>query len=59
MSVIWWARRDLRLADNPALRAAAESGDVLAVFILDPQLLGSAPRPRDAWLAANVLDLDR
>lgn len=29
------------------------------MFILDPQLLGSAPRPRDAWLAANVLDLDR
>lgn len=58
MTVIWWARRDLRLADNPALQAAAASSDVLAVFILDPRLLSSAPRPRDAWLAANVLDLD-
>ncbi|WP_078308838.1 MULTISPECIES: deoxyribodipyrimidine photo-lyase [unclassified Mycobacterium] len=58
MTVIWWARRDLRLADNPALQAAAARSDVLAVFILDPQLLSSAPRPRDAWLAANVLDLD-
>ncbi|SKV49195.1 deoxyribodipyrimidine photo-lyase [Mycobacteroides abscessus subsp. massiliense] len=59
MTVIWWARRDLRLADNPALQAAAASGDVLAVFVLDPQLLRSAARPRDAWLAANVLDLDQ
>ena len=35
-AVIWWVRRDLRLADNPALRAAADSGRrVIPVFVLD------------------------
>ncbi len=31
-----WLRRDLRVADNPALAAAAQDGPVLPVFILDP-----------------------
>ncbi len=35
-----WFRRDLRLADNPALLAAVEAGDeVVPVFIWDPRLL--------------------
>ncbi|MDA1299477.1 MAG: deoxyribodipyrimidine photo-lyase [Proteobacteria bacterium] len=34
---ICWFRADLRLADNPALTAAARHGDVLPVFILDDQ----------------------
>ncbi|MGR3483906.1 MAG: cryptochrome/photolyase family protein [Paracoccaceae bacterium] len=33
---IWWLRRDLRLAENPALRAACEAGPVIPVWILDP-----------------------
>jgi deoxyribodipyrimidine photo-lyase len=34
--IIWWVRRDLRLADNPALSRALESGaPVLPVFIFD------------------------
>lgn len=50
--VIWWIRRDLRLADNPALTAAvaavAAGGAVLPVYILDPQeaALGAAPKFR-------------
>ncbi|OED47867.1 deoxyribodipyrimidine photolyase [Rhodobacteraceae bacterium (ex Bugula neritina AB1)] len=47
--VIWWIRRDLRLADNPALTAAVNSGaPVLPVYILDPQdeALGAAPKFR-------------
>ena len=36
MTSVMWFRRDLRLADNPALIAAAESGDVLPLFVLDP-----------------------
>ena len=32
---IFWFRQDLRIADNPALTHAAESGTVLAVYILD------------------------
>jgi deoxyribodipyrimidine photo-lyase len=35
--VIVWFRRDLRLADNPALATAAETGaPVIPLFILDP-----------------------
>jgi deoxyribodipyrimidine photo-lyase len=33
--VIMWFRQDLRLADHPALTAAAAAGPVLPVFILD------------------------
>jgi len=36
MISIWWIRRDLRLADNPALQAAMRDGWVIPVFILDP-----------------------
>ena len=35
MTAIMWFRHDLRLADNPALHAAAASGPVLPVFVLD------------------------
>lgn len=55
---LWWARRDLRFEDNPALLAASAAGPVLPVFVLDPRLLGTAVRPRDAWVAANALALD-
>ena len=42
MPSILWFRRDLRLADHPALIDAAHAGEVLPVFILDPrQLSGS------------------
>ena len=48
--VIVWFRQDLRLADNPALAAAAETGQpVLPLFILDEETpdvrpLGGASR---------------
>jgi deoxyribodipyrimidine photo-lyase len=47
--VIWWVRRDLRLADNPALAHAVESGrPVIPVFIHDELIenLGAAPKWR-------------
>lgn len=47
--VIVWFRRDLRLADNAALTAAARSGRaVIPVFLLDEtaSCLGAAPRWR-------------
>jgi deoxyribodipyrimidine photo-lyase len=47
--VIWWVRRDLRLADNPALTAAAATGaPVIPVFVLDEvfETYGAAPRWR-------------
>tara|TARA_A100000171_G_scaffold43949_1_gene46347 strand:- start:6014 stop:7450 length:1437 start_codon:yes stop_codon:yes gene_type:complete len=33
---ILWFKRDLRLSDNPALVAAAQSGEVLPVYIVEP-----------------------
>lgn len=33
-SIIWF-RQDLRLADNPALQAACEEGEIIPVYILD------------------------
>ncbi|MBT8154626.1 DNA photolyase family protein [Epibacterium ulvae] len=47
--VIWWIRRDLRLADNPVLDAiAAQGGAVVPVYISDPidAALGAAPQFR-------------
>jgi deoxyribodipyrimidine photo-lyase len=38
--VIMWFRQDLRLADHPALTAAAASGSVLPVYILDDETSG-------------------
>jgi deoxyribodipyrimidine photo-lyase len=58
MTSIMWFRRDLRLRDNPALRAAADQGPVLALFVLDPLLWDGGGRARRAWLAANLRSLD-
>jgi deoxyribodipyrimidine photo-lyase len=52
-----WFRRDLRLADHPALADAAARGPVVAVFVLDPRLRGRSPR-RDRWIEASLLALD-
>lgn len=46
MNIIWWIRRDLRLADNAALAAALENltierGVLIPVFIIDPILIQS------------------
>ena len=38
MASIMWFRRDLRLRDHPALRAAAGNGPVLGLFVIDPAL---------------------
>ena len=47
MSTIVWFREDLRLADNPALSAAAKRGPILPIFILTDhgtRSLGGASR---------------
>jgi deoxyribodipyrimidine photo-lyase len=58
MTAIWWLRRDLRLADNPALRAALEHGAVIPVFILDPHLLERTPARRQQFLFGGLAELD-
>lgn len=57
MTTIWWIRRDMRLADNPALCAAAQRGDVLPVFIYDQSVdaLGAAPKWRMGLGLASLM----
>ena len=56
---IFWFRRDLRLADNPALLAAIESSDeIIPVFILDEKLISQTGTKRLAYLAASLHSLD-
>jgi len=54
-----WFRRDLRLADNPALLDAVAAGDgrVLGVFVLDPALWDHAGDPRREHLVASLRGL--
>ncbi|NHC46938.1 deoxyribodipyrimidine photo-lyase [Motilibacter sp. K478] len=54
-----WFRRDLRLRDNPALRAALSTGQAVPLFVLDPALWGPSGAPRRAWLARSLAALDR
>ncbi|CAG1011144.1 Deoxyribodipyrimidine photo-lyase [Anaerolineales bacterium] len=58
MTSIWWIRRDLRLADNPALHFALEADDVVPVFILDPAFSSSSPR-RKSFLYEGLAALDK
>ncbi|QIG45666.1 deoxyribodipyrimidine photo-lyase [Nocardioides anomalus] len=53
-----WFRRDLRLADNPALLAALADGPVLPLFVLDPALWRPAGPTRRSYLAASLRSLD-
>ena len=50
MISVWWLRRDVRLADNPALLAALQRGPVIPVFVLDPYLLARTPVLRQNFL---------
>jgi deoxyribodipyrimidine photo-lyase len=55
--LIFWFRRDLRLADNRALTEAAEAGKpVIPVYVLDDQDEGGASR---WWLHHSLASLDR
>lgn len=58
VTALHWFRRDLRIGDNPALMAAADSGDVLPVFVLDPDLWKAAGAPRRAYLVSSLRALD-
>lgn len=56
---IFWFRRDLRLADNPALLAAiAESDEIIPVFIMDQEIASRAGDHRRAYLADSLRALD-
>ena len=56
-----WLRRDLRLADQPALAAAVQDGPVVPVYVLDDETpkhraMGAASR---WWLHHGLASLDR
>lgn len=54
-----WFRRDLRLADNPALVAAlAEHDEVTPLFVVDPLLVGRSGAPRLAFMCDALSALD-
>lgn len=59
-SIVWF-RRDLRLADQAALRAACAAGPVICVYVLDDETarhraMGGASR---WWLHHSLASLDR
>ena len=54
MTGLMWFRRDLRLADHPALTAAATAGDVVGLFVVAPRLWDAGGPARRAWVAASV-----
>ncbi|WP_433009343.1 cryptochrome/photolyase family protein [Kribbella sp. CA-294648] len=58
-TAVMWFRRDLRLADNPALLDAVAAGDgrVVALFVLDPLLWDQAGAPRRDQLTASLRSL--
>ena len=58
--VLFWFRRDLRLADNPALTVAVEragAAPVFAVYVFDEALLAPAGPTRVAYLTATLDEL--
>jgi deoxyribodipyrimidine photo-lyase len=58
---VLWFRRDLRLADHPALLAAAQEADdsgLVPLFVFDPALWEPAGPPRRAWLLRSLRSLD-
>ncbi|MFV0632583.1 cryptochrome/photolyase family protein [Demequina sp.] len=56
MTSLWWARRDLRLHDNPALLEAQRTADAAAVFAWTPALHWWSGR-RSAHLARSLWSL--
>jgi deoxyribodipyrimidine photo-lyase len=54
-----WFRRDLRLGDNPALATAADHGEVIPLFIIDPSLWERSGDVRRTYLLRSLESLDR
>jgi len=57
---IVWFRRDLRIADNPALLEAIKNSDeIVPVFILEKALISTAGNKSLAYLAQSLRCLDK
>ncbi len=58
-TAVVWFRRDLRVADQPTFLAAADAADrALALFVLDPALLGPSGAARTNFLHGCLRELD-
>jgi deoxyribodipyrimidine photo-lyase len=58
-TAIVWFRRDLRLADHPALSAAARGARrVVPLFVLDHRLLDASAPARAWYLRGSLVELD-
>lgn len=58
-TAVVWFRRDLRVADQPTFLAAADAADrALALFVLDPALLGPSGAARTNFLYGCLRELD-
>jgi deoxyribodipyrimidine photo-lyase len=59
MRSLLWLRRDLRLGDHPALRAAATADTMTVAFCFDEQLLGGRHRsgPRTQFMLESLAEL--
>lgn len=58
-TAVVWFRRDLRVADQPTFLAAADAADrALALFVLDPHLLGPSGAARKNFLHGCLRELD-
>ena len=57
-SIVWF-RDDLRVRDNPALRAAVDDGAAVALFVLDEESPGIRPHGGAArwWLHHSLVAL--
>ncbi len=57
---VWWVRRDLRLADNQALKLALSRAErVIPVFIIDPVLMNGSSPKRETFLKNALISLDK
>lgn len=56
-SIIWF-RRDLRMADHPALLAALAHGTTTPLFVLDPLFVKRSGAARFAFLLRNIRAFD-
>ena len=56
---VMWFRRDLRLADNEALVAAARAKSVTPLFVIDPKFFERSGAPRLVFLLRNLHELNK
>jgi deoxyribodipyrimidine photo-lyase len=61
-TVVWYRANDLRVSDHAPLRDAAKGGEVIPLFVLDPDEYASdragASRPQTEFLLASLRDLE-